>query len=478
MSRQDACGKWLRIIAVDTTPTQPKLSAVNQPISPPPICDSDLFDFLLQNTPDLIYFKDREGRFLRVSRVMAKILGVAHPEDLIGRSDADLHPSEFAREYAGDEQRILETGESMIGKVEKFIRPDGSVGWNHTTKLPLKDRDGRSLGICGLNKDISALHEVQEQLTIERNRLRALNAQLAADLQLAREVQLALLPSDYPAFAEHEVEGGDRFHFAHCYRPASAVGGDFYDIFPLSPTRVGIFICDVMGHGMRAALVTAIIRGLLEELRPKMHDPREFMEALNQRLRAILQRVDVPFVATAFYMIADSETAQVSFANAAHPSPVYLSRDRTIAELLSVGAKKSGPGLGLFDKAVYEISIHRFEARDRIILYTDGLFEVDSPDGTAYGQASLVSSIARLAGLPSEDFFKAIQAEVLAFSATEEFEDDVCILSLAGAEAKSAGRFGERGQQHEGAIGMGEVEDPEPGVSAQGWLEVVRFRVA
>ena len=63
-------------------------------------------------------------------------------------------------------------------------------------------------------------------------------------------------------------------HLAHCYRPAEAVGGDFFDIFPLSPSRVGVFICNVMGHGLRAALITAVIRTLLEELRPLMDNPR------------------------------------------------------------------------------------------------------------------------------------------------------------------------------------------------------------
>ena len=95
----------------------------------------------------------------------------------------------------------------------------------------------------------------------------------------------------------------------------------FFDIFPLSPTRAGIFICDVMGHGLRAALVTAIIRTLLEELRPMMQNPGRFLSALNLQLRAILERVDEPFIATAFYLTADTATKETQFANAGHPPP-------------------------------------------------------------------------------------------------------------------------------------------------------------
>src|ERR1700750_270901 len=153
-----------------------------------------------------------------------------------------------------------------------------------------------------------ALAEERNRLRITTSELEAKNAQLEADLRMAREVQLALLPRDYPRIADYGRSGFSTLAFAHCYRPAAAVGGDFFDIFPLSQNRAGIFICDVMGHGLRAALVTAIIRALLEELRPVMANAGRFLSSLNLRLRAILERVEEPFVATAFYLIVDSSS--------------------------------------------------------------------------------------------------------------------------------------------------------------------------
>ena len=299
------------------------------PDSDPPAQPEEFFDFLLEKTPDQVYFKDRNGRFLRASRAVAEYMEVADPKELIGKTDFDFWSPETAKKCAADEQRIMETREPLVGKVERLVHPDGRVTWDYTTKMPLLDSSGEVVGICGINKDFTAMKEMQDALAEERNRLKATtaeleakNAVLEADLQLAREIQEALLPRDYPTFPGFGVSGQNALSFAHCYQPAAAVGGDFFDIFPLSQTRAGILVCDVMGHGLRAALITAIIRALLEELRPMMHQAGRFLEALNLRLRAVLERVEEPFVATAFYLIADTAAKEVSVCQCGSPWPI------------------------------------------------------------------------------------------------------------------------------------------------------------
>ena len=229
---------------------------------PPPHSESsahpeEFFDFLLEKIPDQVYFKDRQGRFLRASRAVADYLDVADPNEIIGKSDFDFWSEDTAKEAAADEKRIMETRQPMVGKVERLVHPDGRVTWDYTTKMPLLDSRGNVIGICGINKDFTAMKEMQDALAEERNRLKATteelekkNAVLQADLQLAREIQEALLPRDYPTFPGFGVSGQNALSFAHCYLPAAAVGGDFFDIFPLSKTRAGILVCDVMGHGL------------------------------------------------------------------------------------------------------------------------------------------------------------------------------------------------------------------------------------
>ena len=395
------------------------------------------FDFLLEHAVDQIYFKDAEGRFICASRAVAEFMGVASPADLIGKSDFDFWSEQTANEAAADEKRIMETGQPLIGKVERLVYPSGRVTWDYTTKLPLKNAAGDVIGIFGVNRDFTAIKQMEDALEEERNRLRlttaelaAKNAQLEADFRMAREVQLALLPREYPTLNGHDIAGHSPFTFAHYYHPAAAVGGDYFDFFQLSQSRIGIFICDVIGHGLRAALVTAIIRALLEELRPVMANAGRFLSSLNLRLRAILERVEEPFVATAFYLIVDAASEDAQFANAAHPVPVRLRRAVPAAEPITDDRAKIGPALGLFDEITYPTFTCPFEPNDCLVLFTDGLYEVDSPEGEEFGKSALLSSLNRLATLSVEKLFPAVVAEVCSFSARQYFDDDVCMVGV------------------------------------------------
>ncbi len=403
----------------------------------PSVHPEEFFDFLLEKIPDQVYFKDRNGRFLRASRAVADYLDVTDPNEIIGKSDFDFWSQDTARQTAEDERKIMETREPMIGKVERLEHPDGRITWDYSTKMPLLDSSGNVIGICGINKDFTAMKEMQDALAEERNRLKATtaeleakNAALQADLQLAREVQEALLPRDYPTFPGFGVSGQNALSFAHCYLPTAAVGGDFFDIFPLSKTRAGILVCDVMGHGLRAALITAIIRALLEELRPMMHQAGRFLESLNLRLRAVLERVEEPFVATAFYLIADTATKEVSYANAGHPGPYRIGRKAGTAEPLSTARHQNGPALGIFDSASFPTSRSPFDEGDCIVLYTDGIFEVFSPEGEEFGRDALLSAFQRNANLQANELFAAILKEALAFSSRSDFDDDVCLVAV------------------------------------------------
>src|ERR1041385_6852993 len=86
-----------------------------------------LVEAMLENIPDRIYFKDAQSRFIRISKALAKRLGVASPEDAVGKTDFDFHGPEKAREFFADEQRIIQTGYSLINKIEKQTLPNGET---------------------------------------------------------------------------------------------------------------------------------------------------------------------------------------------------------------------------------------------------------------------------------------------------------------------------------------------------------------
>jgi phosphoserine phosphatase RsbU/P len=277
---------------------------------------------------------------------------------------------------------------------------------------------------------------MSEQLGRYAEELRSKNAQLEADFNMAREIQEIFLPHQYPTFPHWVSASESALRFSHRYLPAAAVGGDFFDVFAITSTTAGIFICDVMGHGMRAALVTAIMRGLVEELMPVAADAGKFLTEINRSLRAILQRTREPFLATAFYGVVDVSLGELRFANAGHPSPIRVRRSAGAVELLRATDPRHGPALGLFTKAVYPTCRCPLTPHDLLLLFTDGLYEVDNAAHEEYGQERLLQTVRNNARLSTEQIFDALLEEVERFSGTKEFEDDVC---LVGVEVEQVG---------------------------------------
>jgi len=124
---------------------------------------------LLDNTPDLIYFKDSDGRFLRISRAQAEHLGLDNPDQALGKSDFDFFSPEHAEATSADEMRIMRTGESIVSKEEKEHWPDGRVSWVSTSKVPLRDAEGRTVGTFGISRDISDRKRAEAALQRERD---------------------------------------------------------------------------------------------------------------------------------------------------------------------------------------------------------------------------------------------------------------------------------------------------------------------
>lgn len=127
-----------------------------------------LFSELLNNTPDRIYFKDRHSRFIRVNMGMAIAFGYKDPEELRGKSDFDIHPQERAQDAFNDEQKILQTGDPLVGKDETERHADGTIHWVNTLKMPLKNPRGQIIGTMGISRDITS--EKQAELALEREK--------------------------------------------------------------------------------------------------------------------------------------------------------------------------------------------------------------------------------------------------------------------------------------------------------------------
>ena len=114
-----------------------------------------LLTTLMDTVPDSIYFKDVEGRFLGINRAMARRAGLATPSEALGKTDFDLFTDEHASDAQADERAVIETGQLVVGKEEKETWAKGEVTWVSTTKMPLRDQDGRIVGTFGISRDIT-----------------------------------------------------------------------------------------------------------------------------------------------------------------------------------------------------------------------------------------------------------------------------------------------------------------------------------
>jgi serine phosphatase RsbU (regulator of sigma subunit) len=258
--------------------------------------------------------------------------------------------------------------------------------------------------------------------------LRAKNQQMEEELQMARELQIALLPQKFPTVPSHVPAHESALRFLSLF-PNGDVSGDFFSAFPIGEKAAGIFICDVMGHAVRSALITSMIRGLVEEHGQAAADPGELLTRVNRALALILKQGDTTMFATCFYVVADVERAQLRFANAGHPSALHMHGGNGAAKKLQ-NSGWPGPAMGIFPTASYVTSSTPMKKGDRVMLFTDGLFEVEDAAGTIFTEEQLHSTVTRYAALPAQEFFDCVINDVRQFSGRKSFDDDVCVVGM------------------------------------------------
>lgn len=296
----------------------------------------------------------------------------------------------------------------------------------------LVDGEGLFLGLMHVHTLVrlqtSLLEAHVDQLQVQRREIAVRNEQMETDLALAREMQLTLLPRRFPSFPPDATVEESNLRFAHRYLPSTAVSGDLFHVLPLDDHRAGVFICDVMGHGVRSALITAMMRVLVQEACANASGPGEILARVNRGLIEIIPTETGVMFVTAAYAVFDAEQRRVCYASAGHPAPLHVCRGKGSVEFLSPPRGDFNPALGVFPHVDFRDYERTLEDGDVVLFYTDGLFEVEDAQGEQLGVEGLATCARGQASLPLAELVNGIVSTVQSY-AGEGFDDDVCLLA-------------------------------------------------
>lgn len=272
--------------------------------------------------------------------------------------------------------------------------------------------------LMGINTEMTNLHRElnrkQHQLQMAHEKIKEMNffleqknQAMEKDLLMAQIVQKSLLSK--------MVKRYDKVALKSTYTPAESVGGDLYDMLVLDQDHVGIFICDVTGHGVASALVMAVIKNIFRTHAPLYRRPHELLDAANKEFIGLFEGTDMDLYATAFYIILDLKNDLLYYSGAGHPAPELYHKESPSESLYD----PSFP-IGMLSHDTYSSKKIPLVSGDRLFLFTDGLEPYLSENGDyhydlkAFSWGNIITCFHDLSEKVTQD--------------AKEQADDVCIL--------------------------------------------------
>lgn len=376
---------------------------------------------IIDHLPSRIFVKDTAGRYVLNNRTHLLTLGATEQSQVSGRTPFDFLPENRAQQAVADDRQVLAGGPPILNAEKSDLVAGNDTRWALTTKIPLRDLEDKITGLVGISLDITDRKRTEQELQRRTE-------EMETDLQMACQIQESFFPREYPVFPRGVPDEASQLRFAHRYLPAATLGGDFFDVIPISDTQCGVLVCDVMGHGVRAGLLTALIRGVVEEFAPRVTEPALVLAEINRGLMPIIQQTGQPVFASAFYAVIDTGTATVNYANAGHPPPLVLRRASEL--ILSLGWDDPEPAAGLMEGFVYSSHVVPFEHGDTLLAYTDGFMEASDNTGAMFGKTRLVAFLRKHAAVTGRPLIDRLIEEIVAFTGRRDFDDDLCAVTV------------------------------------------------
>ena len=235
----------------------------------------------------------------------------------------------------------------------------------------------------------------------------------ASDLQRAREIQLSFLPKTYPSSEHCQVHGMNR--------SSAWVGGDYVDCFRRRPGSLQAILADACGHGLAAALIMSNFRGLLQA---QLASGIDYSSLFNQLNESVHFEADFIQYLTGVFLDLDERSGRLRYLNAGHFDPLVVSSSGTRS------LPGGGPPLGMFKSSSYSLQETQLERGDVLVLFTDGLVEIENEQEQQFGQTRIIEAVGHSSHTALPDLAARAIQEATDFAGAGGLEDDVTLLLL------------------------------------------------
>ena len=336
---------------------------------------------------------------------------------------------------------VVQTGRGQLiadaaADTRVVIHEDPALKVRSLIAVPLQFRD-RFFGVLAVANsadgepftltDFSLMQSLAEQAALALHNAEFLHFQIEKrqmdlDLSLASGIQQMLLPKEPPQMAGLDLDAR--------YTPAQKVSGDFYDLFALSDTRLGVAVADVSGKGIPASLLMAMCRTNLRQIAPRHDSPAQTLAELNRALGGDLRGMFI----TILYAVIDPARGEVTFARAGHELPLFSRHDSATGVPVVEFVGSEGMPLGLVPDEIFSAVIadrtEPFQPGDALVLYTDGLTEAPNEEDKEFSGARLADAVHALHNRSARELNDGILETVHRFAGSVALRDDLTLVTI------------------------------------------------
>ncbi len=310
---------------------------------------------------------------------------------------------------------IFALGSTFISPIRKLAEEISNIsltGQARELRLTTKSHEISRIG--------DAFNEIMRNLRITQGQLTD-QTRLRRELQLAQEIQNALLPKLVPKLEGFEIDAA--------YRAALEVGGDYYDFFDVDENSIGIVVADVSGKGIGSSMIMTMIR---TSMRLEARGNKRASDVVNKVNRVAMGDIKKGMYVTMFYVILDSKKRMVSYSSAGHnPMLIYRGNTKSVS-FLNPGGIAVGIDLGDPNEFKKRITSEKLKLKkgDLLFVYTDGITEAMNEKREQFGEKKLIEFIYKYHHLPASDFKDKLNEEIASFTKGYPQSDDITFVVI------------------------------------------------